>query len=49
MTKYQQGMSGSTDLNQRYQQFISANNDYMQSIYALLSQKIRLSKLLEKF
>jgi len=49
MTKYQQGMSGSTDLNQRYQQFLSANNDYMQSIYALLSQKIRLSKLLEKF
>jgi len=49
MTKYQQGMVGSTDLNQRYQQFLSSNNDYMQSIYALLSQKIKLSKLLEKF
>ncbi|NCA75685.1 MAG: TolC family protein [Alphaproteobacteria bacterium] len=49
MEKYQQGMVGSTDLNQRYQQFLSANSDYMQSIYALLSQKIKLSKLLEKF
>ncbi|MEI7980583.1 MAG: TolC family protein [Bacteroidota bacterium] len=49
MTKYKQGMVGSTDLNQRYQQFLSSNNDYMQSIYQLLSQKIKLSKLLEKF
>ncbi len=49
MEKYKQGMVGSTDLNQRYQQFLLANNDYMQSIYTLLSQKIRLTKLLEKF
>jgi outer membrane protein TolC len=49
MSKYQQGMAGSTDLNQRYQQFLVTNNDYMQSIYAVLSQKIRLTKLLEKF
>ncbi len=49
MEKYKQGMSGSTDLNQRYQQFLASNNDYMQSIYALLSQKIKLNKLLEKF
>lgn len=49
MAKYQQGMVGSTDLNQRYQQFLVSNNDYMQSIYSLLSQKIRLNKLLEKF
>lgn len=48
MEKYKQGMSGSTDLNQRYQQFLAANNEYMQSIYNLLSQKIRLNKLLEK-
>ncbi|MEI7499275.1 MAG: TolC family protein [Bacteroidota bacterium] len=49
MEKYKQGMAGSTDLNQRYQQFLVSNNDYMQSIYAVLSQKIRLNKLLEKF
>ena len=47
--KYKQGMVGSTDLNQRYNQFLTANNDYMQSIYTLLSQKIKLNKLLEKF
>lgn len=49
MAKYTQGMVGSTDLNQRYQQFLLANNDYMQSIYALLSQKIKLNKLLERY
>ena len=49
MEKYKQGMVGSTDLNQRYNQFLTANNDYMQSIYTLLSQKIKLAKLLEKF
>ncbi|MEI7724759.1 MAG: TolC family protein [Bacteroidota bacterium] len=49
MAKYKQGMVGSTDLNQRYNQFLVSNSDYMQSIYALLSQKIRLSKLMEKF
>lgn len=49
MVKYQQGMAGSTDLNQRYNQFLIANNDYMQSIYTVLSQKIKLSKLLEQF
>ena len=47
--KYQQGLSSSTDLNQRYSQFLQANSDYMQSIYTVLSAKIRLSKLLEKF
>ena len=49
MEKYKQGMVGSTDLNQRYNQFLVSNSDYMQSIYALLSQKIRLNKLLEKY
>jgi outer membrane protein TolC len=49
MEKYKQGISGSTDLNQRYNQFLSSNSDYMNSIYTLLSQKIRLNKLLEKF
>ena len=47
--KYQQGLSSSTDLNQRYSQFLQTNSDYMQSIYTVLSAKIRLTKLLEKF
>jgi outer membrane protein TolC len=47
--KYQQGLSSSTDLNQRYTQFLQANSDYMQSIYTVLSAKIKLTKLLEKF
>ncbi len=49
MTKYQQGVSSSTDLNQRYSQFLQANSDYMMSMYTVLSSKIRLTKLLEKF
>jgi outer membrane protein len=49
MQKYKMGMAGSTDLNQRYNQFLISNNDYMQSIYTLLSQKVKLDKLLEKF
>ncbi|MDP1622913.1 MAG: TolC family protein [Bacteroidales bacterium] len=49
MEKYKQGMAGSTDLNQRYNQFLISNNDYVQSIYTLLSQKIKLNKLLDKY
>jgi len=49
MTKYRQGLASSTDLNQRYSQFLSANNNYMQSIFGVLSQKTRLNKLLEQF
>lgn len=48
-TKYKMGLSSSTDLNQRYSQFLNANQDYMQSIYTLLSSKIKLTRLLEKF
>jgi outer membrane protein TolC len=47
--KYKQGLASSTDLNQRYTQFLQANSDYMQSIYTVLSTKIRLTKLMEKF
>jgi outer membrane protein len=49
MTKYKLGVATSTDLNQRYNQFLQTNNDYMQSIYSVLSMKIRLNRLLEKF
>jgi outer membrane protein TolC len=47
--KYQLGISSSTDLNQKYNQFLTANSDYMQSIFDLVRNKIKLSKLLEKF
>jgi outer membrane protein TolC len=49
LEKYNQGMVGSTDLNQRYNQFLVSNNDYVQSIYTLLSHKIKLTKLLEQY
>ncbi len=49
LEKYKLGMVGSTDLNQRYNQFLITNSEYFQSIYTVLSQKIRLTKLLEKF
>jgi outer membrane protein TolC len=47
--KYQMGISSSTDLNQKYNQFLQANSDYMQSIFDVVRNKIKLSKLLEKF
>jgi outer membrane protein TolC len=46
--KYKQGISSSTDLNQRYNQFLLSENDYIQSMYNLLKSRIRLAKLLEK-
>jgi len=49
LTKYRQGLASSTDLNQRYSQFLAANNNYMQSIFGVLSQKTRLNKLLEQY
>lgn len=48
-TKYKMGLSSSTDLNQRYSQFLQANQDFMQSIYTVLSSRTQLLKLLEKF
>jgi outer membrane protein TolC len=48
-TKYKMGLSSSTDLNQRYTQFLQANSDYMQSMYTVLSARIRLLKLMEKY
>ncbi len=48
-TKYKMGLSSSTDLNQQYSQFLQANQDYLQSIYTVLSSRIQLLKLLEKF
>jgi outer membrane protein TolC len=47
--KFTMGISSSTDLLQRYNQFLQANQDYMQSMYTVLSARIRLLKLMEKF
>ena len=46
--KYKQGVTTSTDLNQKYNQFLNAQNDYFQSLYQLLRINITLAKLLEK-
>jgi outer membrane protein TolC len=47
-SKYKQGVSSNTDLNQKYSQFLSSEADYIQSLYDLLKNKIQLEKLLEK-
>ena len=46
-SKYNQGVSSSTDLNQKYNQFLSSEADYIQSLYDLLKNRIHLAKLLE--
>jgi outer membrane protein TolC len=47
-SKYRQGVSSSTDLNQKYSQFLQSEGDYIQSLYDLLKNRIKLAKLLEK-
>lgn len=46
--KYRKGVASSTDLNQKYNQFLQVESDYTQSLLNLLKNKIRLSKILEK-
>lgn len=46
--KYKQGIASSTDLNQKYNQFLMSESDYIQSLYDLLKSRIRLAKLLEQ-
>jgi outer membrane protein len=46
--KYRQGVSTSTDLNQKYSQFLSSEAEYIQSLFDLLKNKIKLETLLEK-
>jgi outer membrane protein len=46
--KYRIGVSSSTDLNQKYNQFLMSESDYIQSMFDLLKNRIRLAKLLEK-
>jgi outer membrane protein len=49
LTKYNSGIASSTDLNQKYFQFLQSEGDYIQSMLDLLKARIRLAKLLEKF
>ena len=49
MVKYKMGIATSTDLNQRYNQFLTSNRDYLISMNELLKTKIKLTKLLEKY
>jgi len=46
--KYRQGLASSTDLNQKYNQFLVTESDYTQAMFDLLKSDIALSKLLEK-
>jgi outer membrane protein TolC len=48
LTKYKQGVSSSTDLNQKYSQFLASESDYILSLSDLLKNTIALQKLLEK-
>ena len=48
MKKYKEGLAGSTDLNQKYNQFLQAEKDYLLSIFNVLTLKIQLARLLEK-
>jgi len=46
--KYRQGLASSTDLNQKYNQFLVTESEYTQAMFDLLKSDIALSKLLEK-
>lgn len=48
LAKYKEGVSSSTDLNQKYGQFLQSELDYILSLYDLLKNRIKLAKLLEK-
>jgi len=46
--KYREGIASSTDLNQKYNQFLISETEYTQAMFNLLKSNIALSKLLEK-
>jgi outer membrane protein len=46
--KYQKGISSSTELNQKYNQFLQVEAEYTQALFELLRSRIRLATLLEK-
>ena len=48
MKKYKEGLAGSTDLNQKYNQYLQSEKDYLLSMFTVLNLKIQLARLLEK-
>ncbi|MEI6899893.1 MAG: TolC family protein [Bacteroidota bacterium] len=48
MKKYREGMSGSTELNQKYNQFLQSEKDYLLAMFSVLNLKVQLARLLEK-
>jgi outer membrane protein TolC len=48
ITKYKEGVASSTDLNQKYNQFLQSEKDYLLAMFNVLSLKIQLARLLEK-
>jgi outer membrane protein TolC len=48
ISKYKEGVATSTDLNQKYNQFLQSESDYLLSMFNVINLKIQLNKLLEK-
>ena len=48
ITKYKEGVAGSTDLNQKYNQFLQSEKDYLLAMFNVLSLRVQLARLLEK-
>jgi outer membrane protein TolC len=48
ITKYKEGVAGSTDLNQKYNQFLQSEKDYLLAMFNVLTLKVQLARLLEK-
>jgi outer membrane protein TolC len=48
ITKYKEGVASSTDLNQKYNQFLQSEKDYLLAMFNVLSLKVQLARLLEK-
>jgi outer membrane protein len=48
ISKYKEGVASSTDLNQKYNQFLQSEGDYLLSMFNVINLKIQLNKLLEK-
>ena len=48
ISKYKEGVAGSTDLNQKYNQFLQSESDYLQSMFTVINLRVQLNKLLEK-
>jgi outer membrane protein len=46
--KYRKGLSTSTDLNQKYNQYLVSQGEYTQALFDLLKARIKLATLLEK-